>query len=47
MLTNAGWIVSDHEILILDQHGDLNYCIPLKMLLGITDDYTHILMNVK
>lgn len=47
ILTNAGWVVPYHEGLILNEHGDLNFCILLKILLGLVKEYMHILMNVK
>lgn len=47
-LTYAGWASPNQEMLItLSEHGDFNYCIPLKMLLGFAEEYKRILMNVK
>lgn len=43
MLENAGWTSSS----ITDKNGRFNVSIPLNMILGFTEDYKKILMNVK
>lgn len=45
-LLNAGWASVDYDTLTLTEHGNFNYWIPLKMLLGFVEDYKHILTNL-
>lgn len=44
-MQNAGWTLPD--VGNHDNKSNFSYCIPLKLLLGFAEDFTHILLNVK
>ena len=47
-LFNAGWVAPDNNTLTINQTlGEFNFWLHLKMLLGLAEDYTRIIMNVK
>lgn len=46
-LQNAGWAPNDDEFSAVDQNGNFNVCIPLRMLLGFAEDFRKILLNIK
>lgn len=45
-LTNAGWSEALYNPLAPTSK-DINFCVPLRMLLGFAEDYKRILLNVK
>lgn len=45
-LLNSGWSPLSNPSLI-DENGNFNVCIPLRMLLGFAEDFRKIIMNVR
>ncbi|KAI4468137.1 hypothetical protein MML48_2g00013811 [Holotrichia oblita] len=45
-LENCGWDVGTGKALIMDTKGNVNICIPLKMLMGFAEDFKQVVMNV-
>ena len=47
-LISAGWAATtDESLTVHESTGDFTFCLPLKMLLGFSEDYTRIMLNVK
>lgn len=46
-MKNAGWVAPTANVLQVNDDGEFNFCIPLKMLMGFAEDYTRIVLNVK
>ena len=46
-MENAGWVAPTANVLKVNDDGEFNFCIPLKMLMGFAEDYTRIVLNVK
>lgn len=45
-LENAGWDFGTAKAPVLDSKGNFSICIPLRMLMGLMEDFRSILMNV-
>ena len=46
-LLTAGWIVPGNNAFSVSNTGYFDFCIPLRILMGFTEDYRRIIMNVK
>ena len=46
-MKNAGWVAPTANVLKVNDDGEFNFCITLKMLMGFAEDYTRIVLNVK
>ena len=46
-MENAGWVAPTANVLKVNDDGEFNFCIPLKMLMGFAEGYTRIVLNVK
>ena len=47
-MKNAGWVAAAaKEITLPGKNGEFNFCIPLRMLMGFAEDFTHVILNMK
>lgn len=47
-LMNAGWYSGEDTVKnFLDQNGNFSACIPLRMILGMTEDFRKIILNLR
>ncbi|XP_074041599.1 uncharacterized protein [Leptinotarsa decemlineata] len=47
LMENGGWFPKDNDELLLDDKGNFNVCIPLKLWSGFFEDYRRIIMNMR
>ncbi|XP_074040053.1 uncharacterized protein [Leptinotarsa decemlineata] len=47
LMENGGWIPKDNDKLLIDDKGNFNVCIPLKLWSGFFEDYRRIIMNMR
>lgn len=45
-LENCGWDFSTGKAPVLDSKGNFSICVPLKMLMGVAEDFNQVLLNV-
>ena len=47
-MQNAGWVApTANELTPTGKNGEFNFCIPLRMLMGFAEDFTHVILNMK
>ena len=47
-MQNAGWVApTADELTPTGKHEEFNFCIPLRMLMGFAEDFTHVILNMK
>ena len=47
-MKNAGWVAPTTNVITpKGSNGEFNICVPLRMLMGFTEDFTQIILNMK